>query len=172
MKILKYALIIAAIIACAFVGLKYFTKSHSPSATALYDKNGLKIEVEYCRPYKKDRLIFGGLVPFDKVWRTGANEATLIKINKDINFGGSALKAGTYSLWSIPNPKQWQVIINEETGQWGTNYNEKRDLLKVNANSENIAQPSEMLVIDFIETDTTLNLAIKWDNTLVKIPIQ
>lgn len=172
MKIIKYVLILLAVLAIAFVGLRTFTKSHSPSATALYDKNSLKAEVQYCRPYKKNRLIFGGLVPFDKVWRTGANEATLFKINKDIVLAGSPLKAGTYSLWTVPNPGQWQVIINEETGQWGTNYDEKRDVLKVNVKSESIKETLEMLVIEFVELENKVFLEIKWDNTAVKIPIE
>src|SRR5690606_15950790 len=76
--------------------------------------------ITYCEPFKKDRDIFGGLVPYGKVWRTGANEATEITFKKDVTFAGVAVKAGTYSLFTIPEKGEWTIILNPELKQWGS----------------------------------------------------
>src|SRR5690606_37609349 len=92
-------------------------------------------KVDYCQPAVKGRVIFGELVPYGQVWRTGANEATVIEINRDVKVAGSDLKAGKYSLWTIPTPEKWTIIFNSETGQWGTMYAEDTDVLKVEVRS-------------------------------------
>jgi Protein of unknown function (DUF2911) len=171
MRYIKILFILAALWACYFVANRFITKSHSPSSIAHHEKNGLEITVEYCRPYKKNREIFGGLVPYNKVWRTGANEATIIRINKNVIFAGKTLKAGVYTLWSIPSPTDWQIVINGEVGQWGTEYNEKRDILRVPVHSTKLKVPLEMLIIDFTDTEKGTEMLIKWDDTLVNVPI-
>lgn len=172
MRYIKYLFIIASLAAIYFVGNRFITKSHSPAATAHHEKNGLEVTVEYCRPYKKNRDIFGGLVPYGKVWRTGANEATIIKFNKDVNLGGKTLKAGTYTLWTIPGPNTWTIVINGEVGQWGTEYDESRDILRFQVPSSSLDVPLEMLVIDFTDSEKGMDMLIKWDKTLVAVPIQ
>lgn len=172
MKAIKILFILAAITAIYFVGNRFITKSHSPSSTAHHEKDGLEVTVEYCRPYKKNREIFGGLVPYGKVWRTGANEATIIKFTKDVNFAGKNIKAGTYTLWTIPSQKEWQIILNSETGQWGTEYDQTRDILRVNATSQKLPIPLEMLIIDFTDVDDASEMLIKWDTTIVNVPIK
>jgi hypothetical protein len=92
----------------------------------------LTVQVDYSRPYKKRREIFGKLLPYGQVWRTGANEATIFDVKQDIKIGDKSLKAGKYTLWTIPNADKWTVILNSETGQWGTNYNEKKDVCNNN----------------------------------------
>jgi Protein of unknown function (DUF2911) len=171
MRFIKILFILAAIGACYFVGKRFITKSHSPSSTAHHEKNGLEVTVEYCRPYKKNREIFGGLVPYGKVWRTGANEATIIKFTKDVNIAGKKLKAGTYTLWTVPNQNDWNIIINGEVGQWGTEYDQKRDVLRVSAPSSKLPVPLEMLIIDFTDDEKGIEMLIKWDNTVVNVPI-
>lgn len=171
MRYLKIILIIAAVVAIYFVGNRFLTKSHSPSSTAHHEKNGIEMTVEYSRPYKKGREIFGGLVPYGKIWRTGANEATIIRFTKDVNFAGKMLKAGTYTLWTIPGPTDWMIVINSETGQWGTEYDERRDVLRVPAKSKKLDVPLEMLIIDFTDVESGSEMLIKWDNTIVNIPI-
>ncbi len=171
MRFVKILLVLAAIGAIYFVGNRFITKSHSPSSTAHHEKNGLEVTVEYCRPYKKNREIFGGLVPFGKVWRTGANEATIIKFTKDVKIADKLLKAGTYSLWTIPNDKNWTIIINNEVGQWGTEYDDSRDILKVSAPATSLKVPLEMLIIDFNDHLVGFEMLIKWDNTVVKVPM-
>jgi hypothetical protein len=172
MRFVKYIFIMAAMAAIYFVGSRFMTKSHSPAATAHHEKNGLEVTVEYCRPYKKNREIFGGLVPYGKVWRTGANEATIIKFSKDVLLQGKKIKAGTYTLWSIPNQNNWQIIINDEVGQWGTEYDETRDVMRITVNKEQLDNQLEMLIIDFDDSPTGIDMLIKWDKTLVHVPIE
>src|SRR5688572_13451014 len=97
------------------------TKSFSPEGEAVFTKEDLMVKVFYNRPYKKGREIFGSLVPYDKVWRTGANEATTFETSRDLTIEGKTLKAGKYSLWTIPRPDSWTIIFNSEYGQWGIN---------------------------------------------------
>jgi hypothetical protein len=101
--------------------LRYTTKAHSPEDIAVYNQNDLKLEVFYNRPYKKDREIFGNLVPFNEVWRTGANEATTFETNQDILVDGSLLKAGKYTLWTIPMEDSWKIMFNSKMYPWGIN---------------------------------------------------
>lgn len=178
MKILKVILIILAILASFAVFVRfYYTKSFSPSATAEYDKNGLSITVDYCQPSKKGRLIFGtteekALVPYGKWWRTGANEATVIKFSKDVTIAGKVLKAGTYTLFTIPEKGDWTIIFNAEVGQWGLSYDEKKDVLKVPASSTQQADTVEKFTIDFNEKEQGVEMLLHWDTTVVTIPIQ
>src|ERR1700675_3642107 len=95
------------------------SKRPSPPATATGKVMGATITINYSSPAVKGRKIWGGLVPYDKVWRTGANEATIFETSKDIKIGGKTLKAGKYSLYTKPGEKEWQVIFNSQTGQWG-----------------------------------------------------
>jgi hypothetical protein len=172
MKYFKIILLVSALIATYFVVNRFLTKTHSPAATAHHEKNGLEITVEYCRPYKKNRAIFGGLVPYNKVWRTGANEATLIKFNKDVVLAGKKISAGTYSLWTIPSEKDWTIIINQQIGQWGTEYDQSKDLVRSQVLKSSLQQNLEMLIIDFTDDSESTNMLIKWDNTQVAIPIK
>ncbi len=172
-KILRIVLIIAAVLAVLFFVFKKWTKSHSPVAKAFVEYNGLAVNVDYCQPYMKGRTIFGSLVPYEKVWRTGANEATLITFSRDAKVAGSELKAGTYSLWTVPTASDWEIIFNAQTGQWGTMYDEKEDVLRVKVPSEKTSNASEQLNIGFTEGDSTgLHMNIKWENTLVNVPIE
>lgn len=170
MRFVKILLILSALLAVYFVGNRFITKSHSPSSTAHHEKNGLEITVEYCRPYKKNREIFGSLVPYNKVWRTGANEATIIKFTKDVKVDGKILKAGSYTLWTIPNIQDWTIIINSEVGQWGTEYDETKDIMRFAAKANALPIPLEMLIIDFNDIENGIELLIKWDKTVVKVP--
>lgn len=170
-KIVKIVLIIAAVLAVAFFGLKTFTKSKSPAETAKFDQNGLTVQVDYCRPYKKGREIFGKLLPYGEVWRTGANEATIFDVKQDIKVGDKTLKAGKYTLWTIPNADKWTIILNSETGQWGTNYDEKKDVLRVDVPVGKSAEMMEQFKIDFAAATTGAEMILRWDNTEVKVPI-
>ena len=100
---MKRILLVVAVLLVAYFAVRSFTKSNSPEAVAQIDQNGLKIKVDYCQPYKKGRKIFGGLVPYGQVWRTGANEATVIDFDQDVTVAGQPLKEGSYSLWTIPS---------------------------------------------------------------------
>src|SRR5215213_4999873 len=142
---MKRFLIITGIAVAALIILgavtRFFMQKHeksfSPEEQISYEQRDLKIKVLYNRPYKKGRQIFGGLVPFGEVWRTGANEATTFETNKDISFEGKTLRKGKYSLWTIPTETTWTVIFNTEYGQWGigpdgkANRDPKRDALSL-----------------------------------------
>ncbi len=171
-KILIILGVVALVLAVAFLLYMRQTKSHSPAATAAYNQDGLEIRVDYCRPYKKGRVIFGGLEPYGHVWRTGANEATVISFNKDVLFVGKPVKAGKYTLFTIPGEKIWTVILNKETGQWGLAYNEKEDLLRVEVPAETQSDTTEMFTIDFAGSGNAPKMQLIWDQTKVTVPIQ
>lgn len=171
----KIILIIGGIVLIAiagFFGMRAYTKSGSPEATTIYEKNDFKIQVDYCRPSKKGRVIFGQLEPYGKVWRTGANEATEITINKPVVFGGKPLEAGTYTLFTIPEKEMWTVILNSELDQWGAfNYNETKDVMRVQVPVTNTNEVVEMFTIDFKESGNTVDMILMWDQTKVAVPI-
>ena len=125
------------------------------------------IKVTYGRPYKKGRQIFGGLEKYGKVWRTGADEATEISFAKDGSFGGQPVKAGTYTLYTIPNEKEWTIILNSQTGQMGIEYNKNKDVLRVQAPAQKLDEVVEQLTIRFDEN----NMIIEWDKTQVRVPV-
>lgn len=176
-KILIGVGILAAVIVIALFVVMRYTKSFSPQAKVEFKQNGLAITVNYCQPSKKGRLIFGeesakALVPYGKVWRTGANEATLLKINKDVMFAGKPLNAGEYTLWTIPGATGWQAVINSQTGQWGTDYNEKMDVFRVPVASAPSANEAESFTINFTEQSGGTDMILHWDKTQVVIPIR
>jgi len=179
MKILKWGLIIVAVLAVlGYFGFQYMkvqTKKASPEDTVEFKAKDLKLSVFYCRPYKKGREIFGELVPYGEVWRTGANEATTFTTNKAIKFGGEDLAAGTYSLWTIPQKSQWTVILNSKLYGWGVNFGgeasreEAYDVLKINVPTIELDQTVEQFTIDF---EYNVNLTLSWDRTKVSVPIR
>lgn len=171
-KFLKIVLGIAVVLAILFYGFKTWTKSHSPEDVAEITRGDLNIKVNYCQPAVKGRNIFGDLVPYDKVWRTGANEATVISFSRDVSIEGQSLAAGTYSLWSIPTDSTWSIIFNKETGQWGTMYDESGDVLKVDVPSEKTTDKTELFTISMEANDADgAMMKLKWDQTLVKVRI-
>ncbi len=171
-KVVRVILIVLAVLALAFVGLRFFTKSHSPFEKVEASHGELKVAVEYCKPMMKGRKIFGETVPFNTVWRTGANEATLIAFSKNCTIAGKKLKGDTYSLWTIPGEGYWSIILNSETGQWGTNYDDKKDYLKVKVPASIVTNSKEQLQISFTEVTDGLDMKIAWENTEVIVPIK
>ena len=172
MKILRILLIVAVVLVAAFFGFKAFTKTKSPAAVAKSDANGVSVQVDYCQPYKKGRKIFGEVVPFGKVWRTGANEATIIDLKQDVKIADKPLKAGKYTLWTMPTEGNWTIIINSETGQWGTNYDGTKDILKVEVPSAKMAETLEQFKIDFKDATGGTDMILRWENTEVAVPIR
>lgn len=152
------------------------TKSFSPEDTITFVQDSLTINVSYNRPFKKGRQIFGGLVPYGKVWRTGANEATIFQTNKAIKFDSQVLKAGKYTLWTIPGEDTWTIIFNSEYGQWGINYDGEanrdaaKDVLSVKANAVKQNREFEEFTISFEKTGEDAEMVLIWDKTLVAVP--
>lgn len=139
------------------------------------DQVGLTtIEIEYSRPSVRGRRIFGGLVPYGDVWRTGANAATKITFSSDVVFQGQPVEAGTYGLFSIPGESQWTVILNAAPEQWGSYaYDASRDVVRVMADAQTLDDPVETmrLGMDMLEDDSGL-LTIEWSTTRVQVPIE
>jgi hypothetical protein len=154
----------------------FYTKSFSPEDKVKFEKDGLNITIVYNRPFKKGRDIFGGLVPYGKVWRTGANEATTFDTNKELTFKDGILKPGKYTLWTIPEEQSWTVIFNSETGQWGVDFNgepnrdPKKDVLSVTAPSMSIEKELEQFTISIEKTGEDQELTFIWDKTVVAVP--
>lgn len=150
-------------------------KAPAPSpACTLKQRVGLTdIEIVYSRPGVKGRTIFGGLVPYDKVWRTGANEATRITFSTAVKFNGADVPAGTYGLFTIPGKDEWTVILNKTPSQWGAfHYDEKADLLRVKATPVTLADPVETFTIDINDLrDDSATLDLVWEKTRVPVKL-
>ena len=131
-----------------------------------------KVMIDYNRPSVRKRKIFGHLVPFDKVWRAGANEATTISFNHPLIFDGKAVPAGKYSLFIIPEKEKWIVILNKEWNQWGAyNYNEDHDIVRIEVVPQAI-QHTELCTYQFTEVSKSkANLNLEWENTRISIPL-
>lgn len=155
------------LLALVFVASYSFAqkKPASPPMTAESDM----VTVKYNAPSKKGREIFGDLVPFDKVWRTGANDATTVTFKKDVTFGGAKVKAGTYSLFTIPGEKEWTVILNTVAKQWGAyDYDAKKNVAEVKVKP--MTGETEMELFTIMAADNQISIA--WDMTMVHIPLK
>ena len=143
----------------------------SPACT-LKQRIGLTdIEVVYSRPGVKNRTVFGGIVPYGQVWRTGANQATTISFSTPVKLEGVEISAGKYALFTIPGEKEWTVIISKNAAQWGSfQYNEKDDVTRFKVNPVTLAESIETFTIEFNHIrDESAVLNLVWDKTVVPI---
>jgi len=141
-------------------------KPLSPPAKAEATINGKKVTIDYSAPSKRGRAIMGQLVPYGKVWRTGANAATTLTTQGDLMIGTVHVPAGTYTLYTIPGEKEWTLIINKQTGQWGTNYDETKDLGRTKLAVKTLPAPVETFAISLPSAGQNQNtLTLKWENT-------
>jgi hypothetical protein len=128
--------------------------------------------VVYSRPQKDNRTIFGELVEYDKVWRMGANEATEIEFFKDVTISGKKVAKGRYTLYAVPTPSKWTIILNKDTDTWGAFvYDQKKDVLRTDVPVQTLPTPVEAFSMDFNKTDKGMDLFIAWDTTSVSLPI-
>lgn len=149
------------------------TPEPSPLDAVSAKINDLYMRVVYSRPHMRGREIFGGLVPFGEVWRTGANEATEITLTEDVIFGGKELAAGTYTLFTIPNKDSWTIIINRELGQWGAfKYDEEMNLFTFEVPVKSTDTAYEPFTITFDLNKDAVDMNLIWDKTMVSIPIE
>lgn len=148
------------------------SKRPSPGATIEARFGEATVRINYSQPAKKNREVFGKLVPYGEVWRTGANEATSISLDKAINVAGKTLPAGKYQLFTIPRADKWTIIFNSKSDQWGAFfYDEKSDVLRVDVPSGSNDSTVERLILAF-ETMPETGLTIAWDKTKVFVPIK
>jgi len=138
-----------------------------PSSYKVSDK---LIKVTYSRPFLKEREL-SKLAPNDKVWRTGANEAAEIRIYKDMNIGGKSIKAGTYSLFTIPGDKEWTIILNSDVNVWGAySYNKANDVVRINAPVKQEDTSIENFSIVFSEVENGTHMHLGWGTVRVAVP--
>jgi len=143
----------------------------SPRDTARATIGGAEVAIDYSRPSRRGRDIFGVLEPWNKVWRTGANAATQLATPVDLVIGGAAVPAGKYTLWTLPAPTGWKLIINKQTGQWGTEYHPEQDLVRVDAKVETLAAPVEQFIIGFEPAGAPTTITFTWDKTRYSVPV-
>ncbi|HYC62954.1 MAG TPA: DUF2911 domain-containing protein [Thermoanaerobaculia bacterium] len=147
-------------------------KPLSPPAKAEATLNGKKITIDYSAPSKRGRDIMGVLVPFDKVWRTGANAATTLTTEGDLMIGKIHVPAGKYTLFTIPGEKEWTLIVNKQTGQWGTKYDQAQDLGRTKMTVKTLPSSVETFAIDLKPMDNArAPLTLKWDNTEASVMV-
>ena len=144
----------------------------SPAATVTQTLGLTDLTLAYSRPGVKGRVIWGGLVPYDQPWRTGANEATRFTTTDPITFGGKALAAGTYSLFTIPGRDEWTVVINSEKDLWGAfDYKPEKDVLRVTV-KPTAAEPQEWMELSFEDlAASSVDLVLRWEKLRVAVPI-
>lgn len=174
MKYITLALALVAGIATTSFAQGLKLPAMSPTAKITQGFSTSDMTIEYSRPSARGRKIFGGLVAFGEVWRTGANGATRVTFGEDVTIGGKAVSAGTYALYTIPNATEWEVIINKGVGNWGTGgYKTEDDIARFKVKSSKVTNATEtfLITIDDI-TFNTCNITLKWENTKVVIPVK
>ena len=180
MNLFKKISIAVLILILAVVGYFYyalFINPKSPQGTAVFDKDDLKMEVTYYRPYKKGRLIFGdesqgALLPYGKYWRLGANLVTKIEVNQGITFAGVDLDAGSYRLYAYPQESYWELIVH--TDPFGSSAQEPDPagiIARVNLEKSSLNEIVEQFTIDFETSPKNILLRMRWDTTEINIPI-
>lgn len=171
MKKLLFSLLFAT--GLALTAQNYSLPVASPRQSVEQQISISNIKVDYGRPAMKGREIFGKLVPFNEVWRAGANSCTKITFGQDFMFGGKLVKAGTYGLFVLPTATDWTVILNSDSEQWGAyNFDAKKNVVETKVPVMKMANKQEWFKIDLDDlTDTSLNLIFMWDTTKVSVPI-
>ena len=171
---MKKILLLSAIFCYSFISGQIKSPQPSPTATITQKVGVSNISVEYSRPGAKGREIFGGLVSYGKMWRTGANKATKITFNENCVFGGAKVKKGSYSLFTIPGEKEWTVVLNKNTELWGVGeYDEENQVCSIVAKAINTKDFTESFTIDFGTFQSfSAIMSLKWANTKIDIKIE
>ena len=137
----------------------------SPRDSVVTTVAGAALWIDYGRPAKRGRVVFGTVVPFGEVWRTGANAATQFRTDKALDFGGTVVPAGFYTLWTVPSPSGWKLIVNSETGQWGTAHKTEKDLMSIDMKTSTLPQVVERFTISVEPGAQGGVLNMDWDTT-------
>jgi len=163
-----------ALVAFAILCVTVFASAQaSPPASASCDLGGGKtIKTDYSSPRMKGRKIYGGLVPFGEVWRTGANSATTFVTSADVNVGGKTVPTGSYTLFTVPSADKWTLIINKKTGEWGIPYKyESDELARVDMKVSSLPSPVENFAISYRQSGNSCTLQIDWETTRASVDI-
>jgi Protein of unknown function (DUF2911) len=173
----KCVLFLAAIAVCSVLALAQQDKSKRPSPPGSAEcqfADGKTVHIDYSRPSVKGRKIYGGLVPYDKEWRTGANEATTFVSNTNLDVGGTKVPAGNYTLFTVPSQKQWTLIISKKTGEWGIPYpGASEDLARIPMRSQELSSPVEQFTISFEHASPeACTLRLDWETTRAEVSVR
>jgi hypothetical protein len=144
----------------------------SPRDTVRAVVNGAHVMVDYGRPALRGRTIFGNVVPWNEVWRTGANAATQLITDKELVFGATKVPPGTYSVFTLPSQKTWLLIINRQYGQWGTIYDQSKDLARIPLTVTHLKNPVDRFTFDIASRGSVGVLQYKWERTEASIPFK
>mgnify|MGYP000238780245 FL=1 len=180
---LKRILILLSIVAIGLFLYSHFVENIfsprlSPKDTVEFKLNDLKLEVFYNRPSKKEREVFGALVPFNQVWRTGANEATTFETNQMLEISGMPLPKGKYTLWTVPKDTIWTVIFNSKQYDWGVDnemkplWDPNYDVLNIDIPVQKLNATVEQFTIAFDNSTDNLFLTMAWDDTKIAVPLK
>jgi len=177
-KLLIGAGVLIIVIIIGMMWINNRNRTLSPPGEANYDKGGLTIDIPYSRPSQKGRVIFGtveeeALQPYGVYWRLGANEATQVTFNRDVLFNGNAIKAGTYRMYAVPGPDEFEISLNTGLGNWGAfEPDYSLDILKTMIPVEESDQAVEQYTIRFEEASPVVFIVCEWANMKIKIPVE
>ena len=165
-----------AFLTCFFFSLTIIASCQgkpSPAASASCDLGGGKtIKTDYSSPRMKGRKIYGGLVPFGEVWRTGANEATTFVASANVVVGGKTVPAGSYTIFTVPTADKWTLIVNKKTGEWGIPYKYQSDeLVRADMSVSKLPAPVENFTIAYDKSASGCTLRIDWETTRASVNI-
>jgi hypothetical protein len=167
--------VLSLVLGCAFVLAAQQDKSQRPSppAQTKWDLgSGKSVTIDYSSPRAKGRKIYGELVPLGQVWRTGANESTTLVTPVDLTIGGTAVPAGSYTIFTVPNKDKWALVISKKTGEWGTDYpGQANDLARVDMKVSTLPSPVENFTISFEKAGGGANLNIDWETTRASVMV-
>lgn len=159
-------LLLAIVASLAPVACTQNKPASPPGEASVSFADGKTVTIKYSRPSVKGRKIFGGLVPYDQVWRTGANAATSLSTDTDLDIGGTTVPKGNYTIYSLPTQNGWKLIINKQTGQWGTKYDPSQDLGRVDMKVTKLSSPVEEFTISLDKAGPdAATLKLQWENT-------
>jgi hypothetical protein len=146
----------------------------SPAASASCDLGGGKsIKTDYSSPRMKGRKIYGDLVPYGQVWRTGANEATTFVTSADVTVGGKTVPAGSYTIFTVPNADKWTLIVNKKTGEWGIPYKyESDELARTDMKVSKLPSPVENFTISYVKQGSSCQMQLDWESTRATVEIK
>jgi hypothetical protein len=173
-KIALVTLFLLTVTALSFSQMGDKSKRPSPPESATCDLgNGQTVKTDYSSPRMKGREIFGGLVPYGKVWRTGANEATTFDPSTEVEVGGKSVPAGSYTIFTVPNHNEWTLIINKKTGEWGIPYKyESDELARVPMKVSKLDSPVEDFKISYEKSGNGCRMNIDWATTRASVEIK
>ncbi len=164
--------LLVIVVSAIGISLVHAQRYTSPRGSAEMLLNGKKVSVDYGRPSMHGRKVMGGLVPFDQVWRLGANKATHFTTEADLLIGGFNVPKGTYTMFALPSQSSWKLIINKVTGQWGIPYKpeyEKEELGRINMTVEKIPAAVEQFTISLEPAGSAGTLKLEWENTRASV---